>query len=162
LEKCFFKKHCLEKNLFYCRYMSLFGWHFNQNILLVLINIYYRLCLGGCDFFSFHLSFWVMLTCVIKAHDKKTNIEMMFWNLICFYFWCIKFLDLLNAEFPYKDILSCALRAQVNITLFFYCNLFLVCGVDYWIGWIFVVLSLLVFYVPYFLVVFSRIVRSLA
>jgi hypothetical protein len=57
-----------------------------------------------------------MLTCALKEHDKNTNIEIMFWNFVCFYFWCIKFLSLLNAKFPYKDTLSCALMAQVNMT----------------------------------------------
>jgi hypothetical protein len=54
------------------------------------------------------------------AHVKKINMEKIYWicDVLCFL--RIKLFVLLNIKFLFLGTLTCAFRAQVNITLFFF------------------------------------------
>jgi hypothetical protein len=62
-----------------------------------------------------------MLTCAlmahVMAHVMKINVEKIYWTCVVFNYLSIKFFVSLNRKFLFLDTLSCAVRAQVNITL---------------------------------------------
>jgi hypothetical protein len=57
-----------------------------------------------------------MLTCALRAHVKKINVEKIYWTCGVFNSLNIKFFVSLNAIFLFLDSLTCALCAQVNMT----------------------------------------------